>query len=119
MVAAALYPDPKIIYDPDPEIKPSLVDLYGAPFAGLTLGLGVQASWNFIRKRPMRSSIPLYLTWGLGTAAAFEGIHRAANIYFSRRDTMHKHYVLLHPEDFPPPPKVKIGELLEDWNPVR
>lgn len=74
---------------------------------------------------------------------AFEYANRSLRRYYSRRDTIHKHYIMLHPELFPPPrkffiisrfylcnctyvtnmlyviAKVKIGELLEDWYPTR
>lgn len=55
MVANAVYPDPKTLYDYDPLLKYSLIRQYGAPVGGLISGLASIAIVNYFRGRPLRA----------------------------------------------------------------
>lgn len=39
--------------------------------------------------------------------------------YLSERDAVLRHYIELHPEDFPVPERKKYAEVLEPWIPIR
>ncbi|XP_065208535.1 uncharacterized protein ND-B14.5B [Planococcus citri] len=115
----ALYPDPQILYDPDPEITVNMITANGPILGGVFTGAGAYATYNWARGRPLRASLPVYIPWILGFTGTFVYLSKLFKQYYSRRDTIHKHYIKLHPELFPPPPKILIGDILEDWGPTR
>lgn len=51
--AAAIYPDPRILYEPDPDSKESFLDEIKAPLSGAILIGGSPVFTNFCRKRPL------------------------------------------------------------------
>ena len=108
-------PDPKIkwaleILEPDPPIKESIWARTMWPSIGVAHGMGF-VIWNRYRK-----ALPLYTgllsilaasALGLGVG---EAIWRYAERHRNNEMAMIKHYLMLHPERFPEPEQVKIGD---------
>ncbi|XP_067010079.1 NADH dehydrogenase [ubiquinone] 1 subunit C2 [Anabrus simplex] len=74
---------------------------------------------NFGTKRPVFSGIQKHILWTSGAAFAGKVIDGYRNDYLADRDAVLRHYVELHPEDFPAPERKKYSELFLPWIPVR
>ncbi|XP_026465477.1 NADH dehydrogenase [ubiquinone] 1 subunit C2-like [Ctenocephalides felis] len=72
-----------------------------------------------LTKKPMMSGIQKHIL----LTASFGGFGYIAdkyrNDYYAERDAMYRHYISLHPEDFPEPERKKYGDLFLPWTPIR
>ncbi|CAG9809875.1 unnamed protein product [Chironomus riparius] len=98
--------------------KPLSNDLYNPILLGVA-GFASIAFSNFIMRRPLMSGIQRHVA--VGTAGVFFGcwVNKKRDEHYAERDAVLRHYVELHPEDFPDPDKKKFGEILMRWNPIR
>jgi len=74
---------------------------------------------NAARKRPPYAS--LHWTVGFFIGGLLGGIWLQNWKYRvqGERDLLIWHYMTLHPEDFPPPERVKFRDVLKEWIPIR
>ncbi|KAK2585969.1 hypothetical protein KPH14_010546 [Odynerus spinipes] len=107
------------ILTPDPDYKPSQLVEYGL-IVGTPLSLFVASCWrNKSLRRPMLAGIHVHI---ISSLLGFVGAYSCKEVYenhFARRDQMLRHYVTLHPEDFPPPERKKWSEVFDPWYPIR
>jgi len=95
-----------------------LFDKYN-PLAGGLFGFGLGCVLNFGFRKPVFSGIQKHLGFSmLGTALGCY-YDKARNEYLARRDAVLRHYVELHPDDFPSVRRKKYAEILEPWTPIR
>ncbi|XP_050542128.1 NADH dehydrogenase [ubiquinone] 1 subunit C2 [Daktulosphaira vitifoliae] len=89
------------------------------PFMGFVMGAGSNLYGNIMSRRPFYAGI--HKTLGLGAIAAygFYYFKQYRNDYLADKDAMYRHYIQLHPEDFPAPERKKVGEMFKEWVPVR
>ncbi|KAF6211126.1 hypothetical protein GE061_014244 [Apolygus lucorum] len=115
----AVSPDPRTLLLPDPDAIPSVLgDKFAALFGG-TLGVSAVAFHRYISRRPVLSGIQLHILCGVGVAAVAQFFQIRRDNYNMDRDAVFRHYIELHPEDFPPPTRVKVGDVFKTWSPVR
>ncbi|XP_055297017.1 NADH dehydrogenase [ubiquinone] 1 subunit C2 [Sitodiplosis mosellana] len=124
-------PDPKDI----PEIKfgktalelldsrnaepPSVLSAYGIQFWFGLMGAGVHGVRNWTYRRPKLAGAYLYPIYFAVGAFVGQSILNWRRNYWADRDAVLRHYVQLHPEDFPPPERKKYGDVLLEWVPCR
>ncbi|XP_050299449.1 NADH dehydrogenase [ubiquinone] 1 subunit C2 [Anthonomus grandis grandis] len=102
-----------------PGIEPGLINKYYAPVVTATIFFGAVIIGNYASRRPVMSGIQKHiLATAAGAAAGFY-----AEDYRSKkladRDAVLRHYVELHPEDFPPYERKKYRDVFEKWIPIR
>lgn len=119
-------PDPRIqwaldiLEPPGGEIK-SLVSRVMLPSSGAFLGFIGVMTFNFQRKIPVKSNLAAYvLLTGLGGFGG-EKMHAIYRQKKADQIAAAKHYIMLHPERFPEPEKMKLGDkrVFYRWNPLR
>ena len=127
-------PDERIWENPDPRIQwaldileppggeiQSLVSRGLLPSTGAFLGFFGVIGYNFQKKLPIKSNLAAYV--GLTCLGAFVGEKSHAYYREKKADQIAaaKHYIMLHPERFPEPEKMKLGDkrVFHRWNPQR
>uniref|UniRef100_R4WTL5 NADH dehydrogenase [ubiquinone] 1 subunit C2 n=1 Tax=Riptortus pedestris TaxID=329032 RepID=R4WTL5_RIPPE len=115
----AIVPDPRKLLLLDPEYRPSfLSDKFFPMFAGV-LGFSAVVASRYASRRPLFSGIQHHI---LSTSIAGVLATIAQQKYQSHnaeKDAIYRHYIELHPEDFPIPERKKIGEIFPKFTPVR
>merc|ERR1711862_722281 len=109
-----------ILEPPGGEIK-SLVSRVMLPSSGAFLGFIGVMTFNFQRKIPVKSNLAAYvLLTGLGGFGG-EKMHAIYRQKKADQIAAAKHYIMLHPERFPEPEKMKLGDkrVFYRWNPLR
>ncbi|XP_049789211.1 NADH dehydrogenase [ubiquinone] 1 subunit C2 [Schistocerca nitens] len=84
----------------------------GIAFAGVCFA-------NAANRRPMLSGIQRHALFTLGAVALGNFVEKYRADYLAEKDAVLRHYVELHPEDFPTPERKKFAEVFNRWNPVR
>ncbi|CRK89461.1 CLUMA_CG003202, isoform A [Clunio marinus] len=104
---------------PDPNRQQSILSKYFNPVVCGIIGFGAMCAINYGTRRPILSGIQMHAL----AAAVGVGIGVAGDKYggerYSERDAVLKHYIELHPEDFPEPERKKFSQILEPWVPIR
>ncbi|CAH2263434.1 NADH dehydrogenase [ubiquinone] 1 subunit C2 [Pararge aegeria] len=99
-------------------IKPFL-NQYWPYILGGVFGIGTGVMINFGTKRPLMSGIQKHILGVVGWTAAISVVQNKRDEYLAEKDAVLRHYIELHPEDFPTPERKKIGDLLDPWVPIR
>ena len=108
-------PDPRIkwaldILEPAIPEKEGLWDRMMWPGLGVLIGFGGSCIYNVTRRRPMMGNA-LQL---VAAVSAFGFLGEKARQYGQQKNAediaMVKHYIMLHPERFPEPERVKLGD---------
>ncbi|KAG8222053.1 hypothetical protein J437_LFUL000497 [Ladona fulva] len=108
----------EVLFDERERPVPFLSQIFNPLFGGI-LGVSCAIFVNFVSKKPILSGIQKHIIFGavgLGAGKFFDGIR---NEELAKRDAVMRHYIQLHPEDFPMPEGKKYKELLTPWVPVR
>ncbi|XP_028034300.1 NADH dehydrogenase [ubiquinone] 1 subunit C2 [Bombyx mandarina] len=98
--------------------KPFL-NKYWPEIIGVTFGIGTGMFLNFQTKRPVFSGIQKHIIATGGWVSILSYVQHKRNEYLAEKDAVYRHYIELHPDDFPVPERKKIGDLFEPWIPVR
>ncbi|XP_055695783.1 NADH dehydrogenase [ubiquinone] 1 subunit C2 [Lutzomyia longipalpis] len=98
--------------------RPWLADKWGAILGG-TMGFGFACWVNFLRQRPVLSGLQKHMAFPLIGATVCHFLDRYRDKYMAERDAVLRHYIELHPEDFPTPERKKWSEVIERWIPIR
>ncbi|KAI4504797.1 hypothetical protein M0802_000347 [Mischocyttarus mexicanus] len=107
------------ILTPDPDYEPSLLEKYGA-LVGVPFSLFVGGCLrNTALNRPAFSGIQVHIIAALIGYGLTYKLSQYMYDQRARRDQMLRHYVTLHPEDFPEPERKKWGEVFDEWVPNR
>uniref|UniRef100_A0A0A9WHA6 NADH dehydrogenase [ubiquinone] 1 subunit C2 n=1 Tax=Lygus hesperus TaxID=30085 RepID=A0A0A9WHA6_LYGHE len=115
----AVNPDPRTLFLPDPDAIPSVLGNKIAAILGGVIGVSGIAFHRYISRRPVMSGIQLHILFGVGGASIAQFFQMRRDRYNMDRDAVYRHYIELHPEDFPPPERVKVGDVFTTWSPVR
>ncbi|EEC03121.1 NADH dehydrogenase [ubiquinone] 1 subunit C2 [Ixodes scapularis] len=83
------------------------------------IGIGTICVVNLSTRRPALSGIQKHLIAASIGAVTGEGLRRYFMYSARERDALLRHYILLHPEDFPEPERKKYADVFEPWLPVR
>ncbi|XP_053612925.1 NADH dehydrogenase [ubiquinone] 1 subunit C2 [Plodia interpunctella] len=86
---------------------------------GVFFGVGSAAAINFGTRRPLFSGIYKHVLGVGAMTTIFTYVQNRRNEYYAEKDAVLRHYVELHPEDFPIKPRQTIGEIMEPWVPIR
>ncbi|ALC38573.1 CG12400 [Drosophila busckii] len=99
--------------------EPTFLSPIWNPIAGTIAGIGAAIFLNWGLRKPVFSGIQKHIAFaGIGFGAGVF-IDQKRNEYLAKRDAVLRHYVELHPDDFPVKDRKKYGEVLESWVPVR
>ncbi|CAH0714243.1 unnamed protein product, partial [Brenthis ino] len=99
-------------------VKPVL-NKYWSYILGGFFGMGTGIIINFGTKRPLMSGIQKHVLGVVGWTALLTYVSNKREEYLAEKDAVLRHYIQLHPEDFPTPERKKIGDVLEPWIPIR
>ncbi|CAH2076160.1 unnamed protein product, partial [Iphiclides podalirius] len=103
----------------DEDRKKPFLNIYWPYIVGVGFGICTGVCINFGTRRPLFSGIQKHI---IGVATWCTILHYVQNRrddYLAEKDAVYRHYVELHPEDFPTPERKKIGDLFEPWIPIR
>ncbi|XP_034098588.1 NADH dehydrogenase [ubiquinone] 1 subunit C2 [Drosophila sulfurigaster albostrigata] len=89
------------------------------PIAGAVAGFGVALFVNWGFRKPVFSGIQKHIAFTLLGGALGSYFDNKRDQYVAKRDAVLRHYIELHPDDFPKTNRKKYGEVLESWVPVR
>uniref|UniRef100_A0A1A9V829 NADH dehydrogenase [ubiquinone] 1 subunit C2 n=1 Tax=Glossina austeni TaxID=7395 RepID=A0A1A9V829_GLOAU len=89
------------------------------PVACALSGFGLAAFLNWGFRRPIFSGIQKHIALAVAGGIIGKYIDEKRDDYLATRDAILRHYVELHPEDFPPIPRKKYADVLERWVPIR
>ncbi|EAT42520.1 AAEL005946-PA [Aedes aegypti] len=90
-----------------------------APGAGGVLGFMGACYVNWGSGRPLFSGIQKHVVAAVGLGALALTMDKWRTQYFAEKDATLRHYVELHPEDFPTPERKKFADVFESWQPIR
>ncbi|CAH1996283.1 unnamed protein product [Acanthoscelides obtectus] len=100
-------------------IEKPLLTIYGSPICCGIIGfLGVLIA-NWATRRPVMSGIQKHIIATVGMAGVGKVLDDYRTQNLAERDAVFRHYIQLHPEDFPPYERVKYKDVLEKWYPIR
>ncbi|XP_054745021.1 NADH dehydrogenase [ubiquinone] 1 subunit C2 [Anastrepha obliqua] len=108
----------KLLTDKGERQAPFMNSIFN-PVVCSVLGFGCAAFVNWGLRKPPFSGIQSHVTFaaiGGGLGYYFDG---KRNEHIAKRDAVLKHYIELHPDDFPPKERKKYGDILEAWTPIR
>ncbi|XP_022906330.2 NADH dehydrogenase [ubiquinone] 1 subunit C2 [Onthophagus taurus] len=116
---------PKVVLDPVELLTPDLtrpepyINKFWAPvICGGLAFLGV-CFGNYATPRPVFSGLQRHLAaTGIGGYIGHV-IDGYRNSHYAERDAVLRHYIQLHPDDFPIPERKKFSEVFEPWVPIR
>ncbi|KAH8267494.1 hypothetical protein KR018_008516 [Drosophila ironensis] len=95
-----------------------LAPLWNPVACGLAgVGAAIFINWGF--RKPVMAGIQKHIAFGaigFGTGMYFDG---KRSEYLAKRDAVLRHYIELHPDDFPVTDRKKYADVLESWVPVR
>ncbi|XP_014255851.1 uncharacterized protein LOC106670228 [Cimex lectularius] len=115
----AVVADPRKLLLPDPEEKKTvLYDKFTPLCLASILFLGVLASRRFNRK-PVFSGIQHHIMAVVGGWVVGKALHNMMENHNAEKDAIYRHYIDLHPDDFPTPQRIKVGEKFGPWTPIR
>ncbi|EDW03842.1 NADH dehydrogenase [ubiquinone] 1 subunit C2 [Drosophila grimshawi] len=99
--------------------QPTFLSPIWNPMAGSLAGFGIAMFVNWGFRKPIFSGIQKHIAFTLlgGGIGAF--LDQKRDAYLAKRDAVLRHYVELHPDDFPTTDRKKYGDVLESWVPVR
>uniref|UniRef100_A0A1A9WXQ4 NADH dehydrogenase [ubiquinone] 1 subunit C2 n=1 Tax=Glossina brevipalpis TaxID=37001 RepID=A0A1A9WXQ4_9MUSC len=89
------------------------------PAAGALAGFGLAIFLNWGFRRPPFSGIQKHIAFTVLGGVTGSYIDKKRNDYLATRDAILRHYVELHPEDFPPIERKKFADVLDRWVPIR
>uniref|UniRef100_T1GTF6 NADH dehydrogenase [ubiquinone] 1 subunit C2 n=1 Tax=Megaselia scalaris TaxID=36166 RepID=T1GTF6_MEGSC len=95
-----------------------LSDKYNPVGCGL-LGVGAATFINWALRRPLLSGVQKHIILGVGGVLLGSWLEEKRVAHFAEKDAVLRHYVQLHPDDFPVKPRVKFADVLESWTPIR
>ncbi|XP_041987385.1 NADH dehydrogenase [ubiquinone] 1 subunit C2 [Aricia agestis] len=96
-----------------------LLNKYWPHILGVGFGIGTAMAINFGTRRPLFSGIQKHIAGVAVWTIGLNYVQNKRNEYLAEKDAVLRHYIELHPEDFPEPERKKIGDMLEDWIPIR
>ncbi|BES94826.1 unnamed protein product [Nesidiocoris tenuis] len=112
-------PNPRTLLLPDPDAIPSVLGDKAATIFASFIGMAGVAFERYLNRRPLYSGIQSYILWGTGGAVLGYLATLRYQRYNSDRDAAYRHYIDLHPEDFPIPERKRVGEVFKTFIPIR
>ncbi|KAI8125445.1 hypothetical protein FF38_14401 [Lucilia cuprina] len=111
--------DPLVLLTNKGERQPNFLSTIYNPLACAAAGCGLAMILNWGFRRPVMSGIQKHIA--LTAAGGFLGTYldKKRNEALATRDAVLRHYVQLHPEDFPVVERKKYADVLEKWVPIR
>ncbi|XP_023029832.2 NADH dehydrogenase (ubiquinone) B14.5 B subunit [Leptinotarsa decemlineata] len=99
--------------------EPPLLSKYFPIACWGTVGFVSVIIANYASKRPVMSGIQRHI--GVSIAAAYVGqvVDNYRTKYLADRDAVYRHYIQLHPEEFPPYERKQYKDVFERWVPIR
>ncbi|XP_011148119.1 NADH dehydrogenase [ubiquinone] 1 subunit C2 [Harpegnathos saltator] len=104
---------------PDPTYQPSIMQKYSAEFWSMSAGFTMASLRNCYYRRPFFAGLQLHAMFVAGGYIFSQYAKKFIHFLEARRDTRLRNYIILHPELFPEPVRVKYGDILEPWTPIR
>ncbi|KAG5673804.1 hypothetical protein PVAND_003821 [Polypedilum vanderplanki] len=101
------------------DIPESFLNKFYNPVLLGVAGFGLFSFVNFMSRKPLLSGIQRHIAASVGGVTFGIWADKKKDEHLSERDAVLRHYVELHPEDFPEPERKKFGEVLLKWVPVR
>ncbi|XP_026490770.1 NADH dehydrogenase [ubiquinone] 1 subunit C2 [Vanessa tameamea] len=98
--------------------KPVL-NQYWPYLLGTFFGVGTGVMLNFGTKRPLFSGIQKHIAGVVVWTSLLTYVTNKREEYLAEKDAVLRHYIQLHPDDFPTPERKKIADVLEPWVPIR
>ncbi|KAJ8919287.1 hypothetical protein NQ315_003871 [Exocentrus adspersus] len=89
------------------------------PTACATLGFIGAIVGNWASRRPYFSGIQKHIIAAIAGAGIGKILENYNISHAAERDAVMRHYIQLHPEDFPPFERKKYADVIEPWIPIR
>uniref|UniRef100_A0A6M2DDY1 NADH dehydrogenase [ubiquinone] 1 subunit C2 n=1 Tax=Xenopsylla cheopis TaxID=163159 RepID=A0A6M2DDY1_XENCH len=99
--------------------QPSIITQWIIPVSCGAFGFAAICGSKYFMKRPVFSGIQHHILYTCGLFAFGYVANKYRDDYYADRDAMYRHYISLHPDDFPAPERKKYGEILQRWQPIR
>ncbi|XP_053698415.1 NADH dehydrogenase [ubiquinone] 1 subunit C2 [Sabethes cyaneus] len=90
-----------------------------APGVGAVFGFAGACFVNFGTSRPIFSGIQKHIIAAVAASVIATTVDKWRNQYLAEKDATLRHYIELHPEDFPAPERKKWADVFEYWQPIR
>ncbi|XP_029159751.1 NADH dehydrogenase [ubiquinone] 1 subunit C2 [Nylanderia fulva] len=104
---------------PDPNYKLSVMQEYAPEVVCVGSGFTTQCLYNYFQRRPFYAGIYRHIIAMAVGYVASQAFKKYNDDYKALRDTRLRDYIIRHPELFPEPTRVKYGDLLLEWCPIR
>ncbi|XP_013098564.1 NADH dehydrogenase [ubiquinone] 1 subunit C2 [Stomoxys calcitrans] len=111
--------DPLELLTAKEDRKPSFLSSVYNPAASTAAGFGLACMLNWGLRKPIFSGIQNHVGFALLGLLGGTYLDKKRNEELATRDAILRHYVQLHPEDFPPIQRKKYADVLEQWVPIR
>ncbi|XP_017770670.1 PREDICTED: NADH dehydrogenase [ubiquinone] 1 subunit C2 [Nicrophorus vespilloides] len=98
--------------------EPFLNKYYGFLAAGSLCLIG-SIIGHYSTKRPILSGVHRHAAYAVIGGALGQYFGNLRNQQNAERDAVFRHYIQLHPEDFPDFERKKYSEIFEPWIPIR
>ncbi|RZF48249.1 hypothetical protein LSTR_LSTR006216 [Laodelphax striatellus] len=97
----------------------SLLDKVTGPLSfGFIFGFG-SVCYDFFKNKPLSAGFLKHVAFIAGGAYAGQFLYERKQRYHMDRDAAYRHYIDLHPEDFPAAKRVLLKDMLKPWVPCR
>uniref|UniRef100_A0A1B6MH80 NADH dehydrogenase [ubiquinone] 1 subunit C2 n=1 Tax=Graphocephala atropunctata TaxID=36148 RepID=A0A1B6MH80_9HEMI len=111
--------DPRVLFSPDNYAEPSFLGDKIPQFTGGLTGFLGTIAHNYSQRRPLFTAFPVIVgCTALGIACGVWWQQRSDR-YWAERDAIYRHYIELHPEDFPAKERILVADMLKPWVPIR
>ncbi|XP_063707425.1 NADH dehydrogenase [ubiquinone] 1 subunit C2 [Culicoides brevitarsis] len=74
---------------------------------------------NYGLKRPVFSGIQRHVAYTIVGAAIGQYLEHRRKEYYAKKDAVMRHFIELHPDDFPRFERKKLKDVIEPWIPIR
>ncbi|KAI5635641.1 NADH-ubiquinone oxidoreductase subunit b14.5b (NDUFC2) domain-containing protein [Phthorimaea operculella] len=103
----------------DEDRRKPFLNQYWPEIMGVFFGIGSGCIMNWGTRRPVFSGIQKHVLLTALWVPFLQYAQNKRDAYYAERDAVFRHYIELHPEDFPEPKRKKIADIFEPWVPVR
>ncbi|XP_032671637.1 uncharacterized protein LOC116844340 [Odontomachus brunneus] len=104
---------------PDPNYESSILQKYTSEILCIGCAFAAGCIRNVAISRPIFAGVQMHVASIVGGYMVSQLANTVIDHFKAERDTRLRTYVMLHPELFPEPVRVKNADILEPWTPIR
>ncbi|XP_022196448.1 NADH dehydrogenase [ubiquinone] 1 subunit C2 [Nilaparvata lugens] len=110
--------DPRTLLNSDGSTYSLFDKVMGPSILGFCTG-SLSVYYDYSKNKPIQAGALKHVALLVAGAYAGHLLAERRNAHNRDRDAAYRHYIELHPEDFPAPKRVLIKDMMKKWSPSR